>query len=420
MGAATANGAPTAMRSLDLREYERSEPVRLPLAEREALRSNLPSLNIEPTPDSENTYILTPGETIGALEIGEVSVSIRPKLNIGRVLFLASYAMGAFKLRDAERFSFPDADMLVEALVPVFTATARRAFSRGLVHGYRTEEEALHTVRGRIRLGDQIRRRLGIPMPVEVRYDDFTDDVLPNQLVKAAATRLSGMRIRSLSSRADLAWIDATLDNVALVDYPQNAVPDVVFNRLNEHYREIVALARLILRHATIETGRGTVRAPGFLMDMNQVFQEFVTRALREALGLSDRTFRPDSGIRGITLDETGRVDLRPDLSWWEGPTCRFVGDAKYKRVQHGHVPNADLYQLLAYATALNLPGGLLVYAQGETDDAVHMVRHAGKRLEVSALDLSGTIDDLRRRVEGLADRVRRLRHAGLAASRVA
>ena len=29
-------------------------------------------------------------------------------------------------------------------------------------------------------------------------------------------------------------------------------------------------------------------------------------------------------------------------------------------------MPNADLYQLLAYTTALNLPGGLLVYAKGE------------------------------------------------------
>ena len=420
MGATTAKAPTTAMRHLDLREHERSEPVRLTLTEREALRRGLPSLTIEPASHSEHAYVLTPGETIGALEIGDVSVSIRPKLDIGRVLFLASYAMDAFELRDGERFSFPDADALVEALVPMFAATARRAFSCGLVHGYRTEEEALHTVRGRIRIGDQVRRRFGIPMPVEVRYDDFTDDVLINRLVKAAVTKLSRMRISSRSSRTSLGWIDATLDNVALVEYPPSAVPEVVFDRLNEHYREVVGLARLILRHATIETGRGTVPAPGFLMDMNRVFQEFVTQALREALGLSDRTFRSDSGMPDVTLDEARRVDLRPDLSWWDGPICRFVGDVKYKRVRDAHVPNADLYQLLAYATALDLPGGLLVYAQGEAADAVHLVRHAGKRLEVSALDLSGTIDDLRRRIERLAERVRRLHHTGLSGSRAA
>ena len=207
---------------------------------------------------------------------------------------------------------------------------------------------------------------------------------------------------------------------MALVEYPPGAVPDVAFNRLNDHYREVVALARLILRNVTIETSRGGVRAPGFLMDMNKVFQDFVTQALREALGLSARTFRADSGVRGVTLDVGRRIDLRPDLSWWDGPTCTFVGDAKYKRIQDDRVPNADLYQLLAYATALNLPGGLLVYAQGEAYDAAHVVRHAGKRLEVSALDLSGTIDDLRVRIQKLAERVRRLRRAARAASRAA
>lgn len=283
--AATGVERATTMRRLDLREWQRSEPVRLTRAEREALRHSLPSsLGIEPAPDSEHAWLLTPGETVGALEVGELSVSIRPKLDVGRVLFLASYAMGAFKLREAERFSFPDADTLVEGLARVFAASARRAFSRGLVHGYRTEEEALNTVRGRIRFADQMRRRFGIPMPVGVRYDDFTEDVLANRLVRRAAERLGRMRIRSPSSRAGLAWIDATLENVALVEYRRHAVPEVVFNRLNEHYRELVALARLILRHATIETGRGAVRAPGFLMDMNRVFQEFVTRALREAL----------------------------------------------------------------------------------------------------------------------------------------
>ena len=74
----------------------------------------------------------------------------------------------------------------------------------------------------------------------------------------------------------------------------------------------------------------------------------------------------------------------------------------------------------LAYATALDLPGGLLVYVQGETADAVHVVRHAGKRLEVAALGLAGTIGDLRRRINGLAERVRRLHDAGLTASRAA
>ena len=391
------------MREIDLREYDQSEPYRLSPAERDALAK---IVTVEPAEGETDAYHLTPGSTVGALEIGDLSVSIRPKLEISRVLYLASYAMGAFDLR-RERFDFGDADTVVEALAAALVAAARRAFGRGLLHGYRTEEEALHTVRGRIVVAEQIRRRFDLLLPVEVRYDEFTDDILANQLVKAAAAQLGAMRLRSRETRRRLVWIAATLDNVSLIDFAPNDVPEVTFDRLNAHYRDVVTLAQLVLRQGGFEAERGDIRASGFLMDMNVVFQEFVTVALRESLGVPKSVFRE----RYIdSLDEAGRVGLKPDLVWREGSSCVFVGDAKYKNITGEPVPNADLYQLLAYATALDLPGGLLVYAQGEAADVTYTVRHSGKRLEVAAVDLSGSIDDILRSVAVLAERVKSLR----------
>ena len=91
------------------------------------------------------------------------------------------------------------------------------------------------------------------------------------------------------------------------------------------------------------------------------------------------------------------------------------MGDAKYKKIVHDRVPNADLYQLLAYATALDLPGGLLIYAKGEAEPREYHVRHTGKLLEVAALDLSGTLDEVLARVAGLADKVKGLRRMAYA-----
>ena len=397
------------MRTLELQEYE---PCEAPLSveDRDTLRAAIPSLTAEPVVGQEAIYRLTPGSTVGALELGDLAVSIRPKLEVSRVLFLASYAMGAFKLQD-EPFAFEDKETLVEALAPALVAAARRAFGRGLLHGYRTEEQALHTVRGRIMVAEQVRRRFDIPLPVEVRYDDFTDDILPNRLVRAAASVLGAMHIEAADAREGLRWMDATLGNVSLLRFSPLDVPAVAFNRLNEHYREVVELSRLILRYRAIEMDRGGLRANAFLMDMTEVFQGFVTRALRESLGVSDRTLRSDKNLpRTLWLDKGSRVRLRPDLSWWDRSTCTFVGDAKYKRVQDKRVPNADLYQMLAYATALDLPGGLLAYAEGEARPVVHGVRNAGKRLEVAAVNLSGSIADIRASIDELAQSVRALR----------
>ena len=384
------------MRQIDLQEYQQSEAIPLSITERDDLQAVLPSLTIVPAAGEDAAYHLTPSSTVGAVEIGDLSVLIRPKIGIPQLLSLACYAMGVFKSQEERLFDFQEeAETPPDTLAIALSAAARRAFSRGLLHGYRTEEEALHTVRGRIRFADQIRQRFGIPLPIEVRYDEFTDDITENQLVKAAAIRLGGMRLRSQQARRNLGWIAAMLENVSSVESFPKDVPDVRFDRINEHYRGVVGLSRLILRHSAFESERGTARAAGFLMDMNTLFQEFLTVALRETLGLTERVFR-EKNID--TLDVDGKVKLRPDLTWWHGRDCQFVGDAKYKGIENESVPNADLYQLLAYVTALNLPGGLLVYAQGEAETAALSVRHSDKRLEVAALNLGGSLARIHRR----------------------
>ena len=391
------------MRQVDLQEYASSGPVCLSVAERDELVNVLPSLNIAPAPGIESAFILHPGSTVGAVDIGDLSVLIQSKIGIPHLLWMASYAIGKVSFRP-EDFDYPDNCPLPDVLALALTLQARRAFSRGLLHGYISEEEALYSVRGRIRFDEQIRRRFNIPLPVEVRYDEFTDDILANRLVKAAAQQLGRMRLRSPKSRRDLGWIAGILDNVSLVEFPSARVPTVTFDRLNEHYRSVVELSRLILKHRAFESSRGRVRAAGFLMDMNQVFQEFVTVALRETLGLSQETFRE----RSIwSLDEAGRVHLRPDLVWQDGSSCRFVGDAKYKWLAPSGFQHADIYQMLAYCTAADLPSGLLIYAKGESESGVHRIRNTNKTIELASLDLRGSPEEILAEVRGLAGRVK-------------
>ena len=398
------------MLPINLQEYESSGPYALSVEERDVLQAREFAIAVQPAEGLEGEYNLRPSSIVGAVEIGDLSVLIEPKIGIRQLLSMACYAMGAYKSQDRRLFDFAEDETLPDTLALALSAAARRAFSRGLLHDYLTREEALYTVRGRIRFDEQIRRRFGILMPIEVRYEEFTDDILANRLVKAATARLGGMRLRSQQARRGLGWIAGVLDNVSLAEFGPRDVPEVRFDRLNEHYRGVVELSRLILRHSAFESGRGGVRASGFLMDMNKVFQEFVTVALREALEVSGNAF----GERSIgSLDVGDRVGLRPDLVWREGSSCVFVGDAKYKRIVNDQVPNADLYQLLAYVTALDLPGGMLIYArdEDEVEPVIHEVRYSGKCLEVAALDLSGSLEDILDRVDQIAEGIRRLRN---------
>ena len=76
-------------------------------------------------------------------------------------------------------------------------------------------------------------------------------------------------------------------------------------------------------------------------MDMNVVFQEFVTAALREALDVSADAFRE---LTIPSLDEGDEVHLRPDLVWRDGARHVFVGDAKYKNITPANMPPTQTF----------------------------------------------------------------------------
>jgi 5-methylcytosine-specific restriction enzyme subunit McrC len=292
----------------------------------------------------------------------------------------------------------------------------RRALRRGVLHGYRVEEDALQTVRGRIRFDEQLRRRFGIAPPVEVRFDEFTDDIEENRLLKAAIARLGHLPIRSPLTRRTLRELDAVLGNVRLVAYDSRRLPTIMWTRLNERYRPAVELARLILRATSFDLGHGQVRAAAFLLDMNAVFEDFVVTALRDELRLTERDFPQGAHKQALHLDACRHIGLQPDISWWHGPTCVFVGDVKYKAVRGNDVKHHDIYQLLAYTIATGLPGGLLIYAAGEEEPRHYAITQAGKTLEVVALDLDGPPDAILRQVKGVAGRVLALRKMAVGA----
>ena len=76
------------MRQIDLVEYEKSEPQPLSASELDALLREAGSLDlsIAPVTGESGMYHLTPGSTVGAVEIGGLSVLIRPKIGIQHLL----------------------------------------------------------------------------------------------------------------------------------------------------------------------------------------------------------------------------------------------------------------------------------------------------------------------------------------------
>ncbi len=96
----------------------------------------------------------------------------------------------------------------------------------------------------------------------------------------------------------------------------------------------------------------------GFLLDMNRLFEEFVTQVLKTQIPASLTVHAQAS----TSLDLAGALRLRPDVLIRCGHQTVVVGDCKYKRLDAGEHRHHDLYQLLAYCTALDVHHGVLIY----------------------------------------------------------
>ncbi|MAS56860.1 MAG: restriction endonuclease [Pimelobacter sp.] len=387
------------MRRLTLTEGDPAVPFALSDTEAAALGTAELAI-ISRTPGSAE-WLVAAGTKVGVARVGDLQVSIRPKIAIDRLVFLMGYATKPTFWRN-HSVLLDVASELPEALAHAFTRLASKAIEQGLLQGYKTVDESLAVVRGRIRVRDQISRHYGVGLPLEVTYDDFTTDIAENQILLAAATRLLHMPGITKPVRHSLQRLRLQMTGVSVLQ--RGAVlPTWVPSRLNARYQAPLHLAELILAGDSFEQRVGDLQVSGFVFDMWKLYEDFVSIALREALA-------PYGGTAALQhrmhLDVARNVEMRPDFLWTGRDGHRIVVDAKYKAERPAGFPQADLYQLLAYCTVLGLPEGHLVYAKGNEADVAHEIQGAGVTVHCHTLDLSQSPSVLLSQVRVLADRL--------------
>ena len=98
---------------------------------------------------------------------------------------------------------------------------------------------------------------------------------------------------------------------------------------------------------------------------------------------------------------------MEPDLVIRRGSKVVLVGDVTYSLAGDGFAQSHDYVSLLASATAMGLPTGLLVHCRsGRGGDSDLVIRNAGTRILGRAIRLDGTYAAATRSLDALADLV--------------
>jgi len=94
----------------------------------------------------------------------------------------------------------------------------------------------------------------------------------------------------------------------------------------------VLRLAGLVLRNASAEAGEGRQQTASFVVDMAQVFEDFVGTALRHAMASYPGELRLRyTALLSEAVNDSDRLSVRPDAVHMLGGRPVVAYNAKYK-----------------------------------------------------------------------------------------
>lgn len=305
-------------------------------------------------PDAPVTFGGADGTTlsashyVGVIEVGACTIEIYPKLDkqlidavevkkdstastVMRHLLWMLEVAGYMDLAEADTAQLDVAQVNYYDLFAYLLAkNLLTELERGVMHGYVGVHDNTPAIRGRIDMLQQCTKNWGRCDVHFCRWDEFTPDIPMNRLFKCACRHLQP-RVRNPEPALLLANCAALLDEVADVD-PYTAVTGarIRWDRSNDRFRRSFDMARRLLAGSAYEMASGGEDVFVFLLDMNHLFESFVTAAVSARFGVS--VLEQSSIGHLLSKEDRGYIRQKPDIQWCVGAR-NWIGDAKYKRL---------------------------------------------------------------------------------------
>lgn len=288
---------------------------------------------------------------------------------------------------------------LWDLFINAFLRETAQALGHGLARDYVTHDDTLPTLRGKLRVTDQLRQPHPRPDRLAVSYDEHTLDIAANRVLKKAL-QLAAAHTRTTANQTRCRQLLATLADVS---EPANLAVDLqrtqTNSRLHRPYEPALRWANWLLRGQGPGLCAGPNVAHCLLFPMERVFEQYVAAGFRRA-GV-DVQIQQSSAWLIDDHNGTPRFKLRPDLLLRHNGRT-IVLDTKWKTLDandhtgHYGIEQADLYQLYAYGKKYAATELVLIYpAHSQFRESLQLFGYdASLRLRVIPFNLDKPLNE--------------------------
>ena len=304
------------------------------------------------------------GSNVGLEKTGPFTVFVSPKIKETDFLTMVNYAYDFNINLDKETARVDQQPRNISAIfIKYFLIQLQDFLNHELKRSFIKKEEYLQSkVKGKIMLSTYLTNGVSKNKNtiVPCQFYEIQVDCLENQIIRYT-TELVRIVIPHLvfskSLRIELIGLcNRLLQRMEMISFTRISPGD--FNRIRysgrfRNYRHIHELCQLMIQAAKIQMKAGKHSFQGFSIDMNMLFEKFVSGVLKKETDLKvtpqkTRKFSIGSNIKAIRVD-----------GWLSQQ--KIVFDTKYKEAFEAYqenevtvlgpvkVLNADIYQIIAY-----------------------------------------------------------------------
>ena len=302
-------------------------------------------------------------------------------------------------------------ETLLEILIRIFCDKLTEAVRKGMPRLYVEQEDDLSALRGRLNVARQFTRHAVNPSRLSCRFDVLSEDTALNRIMKAAVAHLSRISRSSTNQQRlrELAFVYADIAEIAPSALRWG---EVVIDRTNRPWHELLGMARLFLLNRYQTTTGGAGQGTALLFEMNTLFEGYVGRLISRTLAGTDLTVSLQGGrlfcLTSKTTDR-GLFQTKPDILIRRAGVVIHVIDTKWKRISSRiddpkqGVSQGDVYQMMAYAQLYRTPRLTLLYphhpslGDGEMIHSQHRITGGDIILETASIDVANGNDVLGR-----------------------